>query len=59
MDLKKIIGSVTKDKLLSGAANKILPMEGDDPKVGPKAKLAAILATVAAVAGALSHFLGG
>ena len=59
MNLKKLLGSVAKDQLLGGAANKILPMEGDEPKVGPKAKLAAILATVAAVAGALSHFLGG
>lgn len=59
MNLKKLLGAAAKDNLLGGAANKILPMEGDEPKVGPKAKLAAVLGVVAAIAGALSHFLGG
>lgn len=59
MDLKKLIGKVAKDKVLGGAANKILPMEGDKPKIGWKAKAAGILATIAAVAGMLSQYLGG
>lgn len=59
MDLKKTIGRLSKDALLKQATSKILPMEGDQPKVGLKAKLAAVLATVAAVAGLLSQYLGG
>lgn len=59
MDLKKTIGRIGKDALLKQATNKILPMEGDKPRIGPKAKAAGILAAIAAVAGALSQFLGG
>lgn len=59
MDLKKIVGAVTKDKLLSSAASKIVPMEGDKPRVGPKAKAAGALAIIAAVATMLSQYLGG
>jgi len=40
------------------AAGKILPMDGVKPKLGTKAKLAGILATIAAVAGAASQYLG-
>jgi hypothetical protein len=40
MDLKKIVGAVTKDKILGGAANRILPMEEAPKKLGWKAKLA-------------------
>ena len=59
MDLKKLLGKVAKDQILGGNANKILPMEADTPKLGWKAKLAGVLATVAAVAAAGSHLLGG
>lgn len=59
MDLKKVIGNVAKDKLLGGAANKILPMDDEPKKLGWKAKLAGVLATVAAVAAAGSQLLGG
>ena len=51
MDLKKL--------LAKEAVNKILPMQDATPKIGPKAKLAGTLAAIAAVATALSHFLGG
>jgi hypothetical protein len=51
MDLKKL--------LIKEATRKILPMEDDKPKLGGKAKAAALLGTVAAVATAASHFLGG
>lgn len=59
MDLKKLIGKVAKDKVLGGAANKILPMENDTPKLGWKAKLAGVLAAIAAIATAGSQLLGG
>lgn len=58
MDLKKTIGRVGKDILLKQATNKILPMEGDKPKLGWKAKLAGVLATIAAIATAGSQLLG-
>lgn len=51
MNLKKLI--------LKEAATKLLPMESDQPKLGTKAKLAALLGTIAAIATAASHFLGG
>ena len=59
MDLKKVLGNVAKDKLLGGAANKILPMDDEPKKMGWKAKLAGVLATVAAIAAAGSQLLGG
>jgi len=59
MDLKKTIGRIGKDALLKQAANKILPMEGDAPKLGKKAKAVAALGTIAAVATAVAQFLGG
>jgi hypothetical protein len=55
MNLKNIIAKVAVKK----AVGKILPMEGTKPKLGTKAKLAGILATIAAVAGAASQYLGG
>lgn len=58
MDLKKLIGNVTKDKLLGAAANKILPMEEAPKKLGWKAKLAGVLVTIAAIATAGSQLLG-
>lgn len=58
MNLKKLLGNVAKDKILGGNANKILPME-EPSKLGPKAKLAGILATIAAIAAAGSQLLGG
>lgn len=55
MDLKKVItGVVVKE-----ATNKILPMDAAPPKLSRKAKLAALLATIASLATAASHFLGG
>jgi len=51
MDLKKIIAKE--------AVGKLLPMDSDKPKLGKKAKLAALLGTIAALAGAASQFLGG
>jgi hypothetical protein len=59
MDLKKTVGRIVKNELIGGATNKILPMEGDKPKLSGKAKLAGILAAIAAIAGALSQYLSG
>jgi hypothetical protein len=59
MDLKKTIGRVTKDKILSEVSSKILPMEAEPKKLGWKAKAAAGLATIAAIAGMLSQYLNG
>lgn len=55
MNLKNIIKKV----IVKEAAGSILPMDGTKPKLGTKAKIAGILATIAAVAGAASQYLGG
>ena len=55
MNLKNIIKKV----IVKEAAGGILPMDGTKPKLGTKAKIAGILATIAAVAGAASQYLGG
>lgn len=57
MDLKNTIGRIAKEKLIGEATNKILPMQGEKPKIGWKAKAAGILATIAAVATMLSEYL--
>lgn len=59
MDLKKLAEKAVKKAVIKEATNKILPMDGDKPKLGWKAKLAGVLATIAAVAAAGSQFLGG
>lgn len=55
MNLKNIVKKVVAKKAVSS----ILPMDGEKPKLGRKAKLAGIFATIAAVATAVSQFLGG
>lgn len=57
MDLKNTIGRIAKEKLIGEATSKILPMEGEKPKVGWKAKAAGVLATIAAVATMLAEYL--
>lgn len=55
MDLKKIIAK----KVMKEAAGKILPMDVAKPKLGKKAKLAAILGAIAAAVAAGANLLGG
>ena len=55
MGLKSIIKKIA----IKEAAGKILPMDGVQPKLGKKAKIAGVLGAIAAVAGALSQYLGG
>lgn len=55
MGLKSIIKKIA----VKEAAGKILPMDDVQPKFGKKAKIAGALGVVAAVAGALSQYLGG
>lgn len=50
MDLKKIIAKE--------AVGKLLPMDVPKGKLGGKAKLAGVLATIAAIAGAAAQYLG-
>jgi len=59
MDLKKLAAKAVKKAVVKEATNKILPMDGEKPKMGWKTKLAGILGTIAAVAAAASEFLGG
>jgi hypothetical protein len=59
MNLKKLAMDQLKKAAVKEATNKILPMDGAKPKMGWKVKLAGILATIAAVAGAVSQYLGG
>lgn len=53
------LNNMIKKLVVKKAASEILPMDGAKPKLGTKAKLAGILATIAAVAGAASQYLGG
>lgn len=55
MGLKNIIAKIA----VKEAAGKILPMDGVQPKLGKKAKAAALLGTIAAVAAAGAQILGG
>lgn len=55
MNLKKIIADIAVKK----ATNEILPMDGVQRKLGKKAKIAALLGTIAAVATAGAQLLGG
>jgi len=59
MDLKSTLKKEAEKALLKKAAGKILPMDGDKPKLGKKAKLAALLGAIAAVAAAGAQYLGG
>lgn len=59
MNLKKLATKAIKKAIVKEAAGGILPMDGTKPKLGTKAKIAGILATIAAVAGAASQYLGG
>ena len=59
MNLKKLATDQLKKAVVKKAAGQILPMDGTKPKLGTKAKLAGILATIAAVAAAASQYLGG
>jgi hypothetical protein len=58
MNLKKLAIDQLKKAVVKKAAGQILPMDGAKPKLGTKAKIAGILATVATVAGAASQYLG-
>jgi hypothetical protein len=60
MDWKSTLKKEAEKALLKKAAGKILPMDGEaKPALGWKVKLAGILATIAAVAGAAAQYLGG
>ena len=60
VDFKSILKKEAEKAILKKAAGKILPMDGEaKPALGWKVKLAGILATIAAVAGAASQYLGG
>jgi len=57
MDLKNTLGKIAKEKLIGEATSKILPMEGEKPKIGKKAKIAGILGTIAAIATMAAEYL--
>jgi hypothetical protein len=59
VDFKSILKKEAEKMLLKKAAGKILPMDGEKPKMGWKIKLAGILAIVGTAATALSQYLGG
>jgi hypothetical protein len=59
MDFKSTLKKEVEKAILKKAAGKILPMDGEKPKMGWKVKLAGILATIAAIAGAASQYLSG
>jgi len=59
MDLKSTLKKEAEKALLKKAAGKILPMEGEKPKLGTKTKLAALLGVIATLAAAGAQYLGG
>jgi hypothetical protein len=59
MNILKTLKNEAEKALIKKAAGKILPMDGEKPKLGTKAKLAAILGTIATLAAAASQYLGG
>jgi hypothetical protein len=59
MDLKSTLKKEAEKALLKKAAGKILPMDGEKPKLGTKTKLAALLGVIATLAAAGAQYLGG
>lgn len=59
MDFKSTLKKEAEKALLKKAAGKILPMNDAQPKLGKKAKLAALLGAIAALAAAGAQYLGG
>jgi hypothetical protein len=59
MDFKSKLKKEAEKALLKQAAGKILPMDGDKPKMGKKTKIAALLGAIAAIAAAGAQYLGG
>lgn len=59
MNLKKLIAKEAGKVILKETTTKLLPMDEPKPRLGKKAKLAGVLAAVAAVLSAASQFLGG
>jgi hypothetical protein len=59
VDFKSTLKKEVEKAILKKAAGKILPMDGEKPKMGWRVKLAGILATIATVAAAAaSQYLG-
>lgn len=59
MDFKSKLKKEAEKALLKQAVGKILPMDGDKPKIGKKAKIAGLLGVIAAIAAAAAQYLGG
>lgn len=59
MDFKSKLKKEAEKALLKQAVGKILPMDGDKPKMGKKTKIAALLGVIATLAAAGAQYLGG
>lgn len=59
MNILKTLKNEAQKIVVKQAVGKILPMDGEKPKLGTKAKLAAIFTAIAALATAASQYLGG
>lgn len=59
MDFKSKLKQEAEKVILKKAVGKILPMDGEKPKMGKKAKVAGILGVIAAIAAAGAQYLGG
>ena len=59
MDLKITLKKEAEKALLKKAVGKIMPMDGEKPKLGTKTKLAAILGAIATLIAAGAQYLGG
>jgi hypothetical protein len=59
MDWKSTLKKEAEKALLKKATGKILPMDGEKPKLGKKAKIAGILGVIATLAAAGAQYLGG
>ena len=58
-DLKSKLKKEAEKVVLKKAVGKILPMDGEKPKLGTKTKLAAILGAIATLIAAGAQYLGG
>jgi hypothetical protein len=60
MDLKSVLKKEIQKAAVKTVADKILPMDdAPKPRVGPKAKIAGVLALIGTLATLLSQYLGG
>ena len=59
MDFKSVLKKKVEKAVIKKATGNLIPMEGPEPKIGKKVKLAALLGTIATIAAMASQYFGG